>query len=74
MKTWEMLKHFTESERPNELKAYVITDGIKNDPYYKYEFVSMLDGVFYWNGEYSKGFRLNDFYNPLTIEWSFQND
>jgi len=72
MKTWAMLKEFTEEKHPEKLKAFVLTEGLRNDEYYPYDYISLLDGVFYWNSDYKKPFRLNDFYNILQIEWELK--
>lgn len=69
IKTWEMLKEFTESSNPERLKAFIINKEIREDELYPYDYISLLDGVFYWNGDFKKPFRINDFYNPLQIMW-----
>ena len=77
MKMWEMLKVFTEQDQPKnakirtlgKVKAKVLNIGIREDPSYPYDFISTVGGVFYWNNDFSKPFRINEFYNVLDIEW-----
>jgi len=69
MKTWELYKAFTEAKCPDRLKVYVVTSEIRDDVNYPYDYVSLLDGVLYWNSDYKKPFNLNMFYNPFQIEW-----
>lgn len=69
MKTWEMLKEFTESKQQNKVKAKVLNKKLREDKYCEYDFISMIDGVFYWNNDLTKGFRLNDIYDVLDLDW-----
>lgn len=72
MKTWEMLKEFTESKNPIRIKAHVMSEEIRNDPFYHYDYISLLDGVFYWNSDFKKPYGLNFCYNPLQVEWEIK--
>lgn len=71
IKLWQVLKVFTESKNPNLIKANLLTK-IK-DTSYNYEYISMIDGVFYWNNDLKKPFKINDFYNILSYEWEMEN-
>lgn len=69
MKTWEVLKAFSENK---SIIAIVLNEEIRNDMCYTYDFISLIDGVFYWNKDTNRPFRLNDFYNVLDIDWQIQ--
>ncbi|WP_346961337.1 hypothetical protein [Clostridium sp.] len=68
LKTWEMLKVFTINKKKN-IKAYVINKELRENEIYSYDYISLIDEVFYWNDDLKKPFRLNDFYNVLDIDW-----
>lgn len=68
IKTWEMLKIFTDNKE-KKIKAYVSNKEIREDELYPYDYVTMIDGIFYWNDDLNKPFKLNDFYNVLDIDW-----
>lgn len=68
IKTWHMLKIFTDN-RGKKIKAYVASQTLREEEKYPYDYVTTIDGVFYWNDDLQKPFRLNDFYNVLDIDW-----